>query len=171
MRILIPGLLFFACYALAARWYFVCEIRHPGSEQEMPPRLRNLGLAEGGGLVLEGYEQFYFFRDSIRPVLNENNREFLREVADYIREDSVKLLAITGNYLLQEADAPSGFFENLGLARAAMVGSLLEDLGLETRRIEIGAQLVDADSLYMPLEFLAISPEDTTFYPLPRIRE
>ena len=155
MRIFIPGFLLFSVYVLLSRWYFVCEVRHHCAEREaLSTRSATLVLTEGEKVVLEGYEQFFFPTDSIKPVLSEGNRKFLGELASYMVQDPSRQLVITGLYLQSEGLAPSGFFENLGQARAAQIGLLLEDLGVDPLRITLHHLSLDRDDLVEPVRFL-----------------
>lgn len=155
MRLLIPGLLLYAMFVLVGRWYFICEVRNRcGEQEEIPVRTASLVLTEGEKVVLEGYEQFFFPKDSIRPDLSAGNHQFLQDLTVYLEEDPAKQLMITGFYLRDEALAPSGFFSDLGLARAAQMGLNLEDRGINARRIALHSMVLDRDTLLEPVRFL-----------------
>ncbi|MBK7409265.1 MAG: hypothetical protein IPL49_06995 [Saprospirales bacterium] len=155
MRLLIPGLLLYALFVLFGRWYFVCEVRNRcGEQEEIPARTTSLVLTEGENVVLEGYEQFFFPKDSIRPDLSSGNHQFLQDLTVYLEENPSKQLLITGFYLQEEALAPSGFFNDLGMARAAQIGLNLEDRGINARRITLHAMVLDRDTLLEPVRFL-----------------
>jgi len=155
MRVFIPGFLLFAVYVLLGRWYFVCEVRHHCADGEtITDGSGTLVLTEGDKIVLEGFEQFYFPPDSLKPVVSEGNRRFLREVASYLAQDPDRHLVITAFYLRSEHQGPSGFFENLGQARAAQIGLLLEDLGVDPLRITLHHMVIDRETLVEPARFL-----------------
>ena len=155
MRLLIPGLLLYVLFVLFGRWYFVCEVRNRCAEQEaIPDRTLSLVLTEGEKIVLEGYEQFFFPPDSIRPVLSNENRRFLRDLSVHLEENPTKKLLITGFYLRSEELAPTGFFKNLGLGRAAQIGLLLEDQGVDSRQIALHSMVLERDTLEQPVRFL-----------------
>jgi hypothetical protein len=65
-----------------------------------------------------------------------------------------KKLLVTGIYLRAEELAPSGFFADIGLARAAQMGLLLEDRGVDARRITFHSMALDRDTLVQPVRFL-----------------
>lgn len=156
MRIFIPGFLLFLMYALLGRWYFVCEVRHHCGERETTETVKTatLVLTEGDKVVLEGFEQFFFPPDSIRPILSEENNRFLDELASFLAQNPSKQLLITGFYLQSESLAPSGFFENPGQARAAQIGLQLEDRGIDPLRITLHNMALERDTLLEPVRFL-----------------
>ena len=166
MRIFIPGFLIFCIYALFTRWYFICEVRALcDGEVEVvePDRLQTLALREGDTIILEGFDQFLFKEDSIKATLNENNENFLDSVAYYLATNPSKYLTITGKYLKLEEDAKASFFDNIGIARAAQIELLLEDMGVDEQRISIDHATVDADTLFEPLEFEVYIPNSTGY--------
>lgn len=151
MRILIAGFLFFAVYALIGRWYFVCEVRNRCGEPEAIPFLAgNLMVTQGGVAVLEGYAQIYYPKDSIRTRFNQR---FFLDLASYLNEHPSLGLSITGRYLTSEEGSPSGFFHNIGLARAARAGLELEERGIDPKRIKLGFERIDQDTLTEPFLF------------------
>jgi outer membrane protein OmpA-like peptidoglycan-associated protein len=167
MRTFIPGFLLFCVYLLFARWYFVCEVRGlcTGSQEEVPtvvetPRANSLVLRSDEGIILQGFDEFLFAKDSIAPVLNENNRTFLAAVADYLEDEPGKQISVGGRYLRSERSSPAGFFDNIGLARAKRIESMLVDLGVAESRIFLNHAEIDADSLLAPLSFRATTPQE-----------
>lgn len=155
MRVFIPGFIFFAIYVLLGRWYFVCEVRHHCGEREtIAARSATLVLTEGDKVVLEGFEQFYFSPGAIKPELTESNRKFLSQIASYLAQHPDKQLVITAFFLQSERSAPSGFFENPGQARAAQIGLLLEELGVDPQRIVFHHMELDREVLMEPVRFL-----------------
>lgn len=166
MRVLLPGLLIFAAYAIFARWYYICEVRQLCAEEPVvatPDRLKTLGLKDGDTLVLSGFDQFLFKKDSIRPTLNDNNRQFIEAVAAYFQEYPGKDLTITGRTLTSEADTKASFFDYIGIARAAQLELLLEEAGMVGARISLDHEMVEQDSLLEPLSFEAYLPFDEDY--------
>lgn len=159
MRVFFIGFLLFIAYAIPARWYFVCELRHQcGDEPAITSRLMTLSLTDGRDTILKGYEQFGFPPGAFTPDLTPNNREFLAQVAKYLNENTGKNLTLTGYYLQNESKAGSGIFENIGIARAAAIKQMLEEAGVDEKRISIDYQMVKGDSLQEPLRFELYTP-------------
>lgn len=143
MRALLIFLLFLA-YALAVRWYYVCEMKGlcgaVVSDQVLEPqdvRLKNLRLISGDTLLLNGYDQFAFNAGQVQPRLNDNNAAFLDSVAAIIKVAPGRKLTITGRYAPQEDGKPYGFFENYGTARADALRRLLTQRGIDERLISL----------------------------------
>jgi outer membrane protein OmpA-like peptidoglycan-associated protein len=165
LRTFIIGLVIFLAYLLFARWYFVCQVRHQCGEPETVevPRAETLALWQGDSAVISGYEQMVVGLDSIRPDLNASNHDFLQAVADYFSENEDQDLTVTGNYLRAERFAPAGFFENVGIARAAYLERLLQEAGMDPKRIYLDHHLVEADSLEEPIYFSIPEKADSKF--------
>ncbi len=142
---------FFIVYALFARWYYVCEIH--GLCEGADVRLHNLSLREGDRLVLQGYDQMAFAEEEVPPRLNANNALFFDEVAQYLREHPEKHLTITAFYRESEAGIKPGFFENLGVARAAELRAELMRRGIEEQRIALDYGRSQSESLREPALF------------------
>ncbi len=142
---------FFIIYAFFARWYYVCEIHGLCAGADV--RLHNLSLREGDRLVLQGYDQMAFSTGETAPRLNDNNVRFLDEVARYLREQSGKHLTITAFYRESEAEIKPGFFENLGVARAAELRGELIRRGIEEQRIALDYGRSQSESLREPVFF------------------
>ncbi|MCP3927851.1 MAG: OmpA family protein [Bacteroidetes bacterium] len=156
----------FCVYALFARWYYVCEIRNScgGSPQEeeqkqATPRPQTLDLMLGDSVILQGYEQFAFEEGSVTPELSENNREFLEKVAEFFKHSEGTNLTITGHFRENEKDMASGFFENLGVARASESEKLLVQSGINEERISLDYEGISGNELPQPLVFNAYTPE------------
>jgi outer membrane protein OmpA-like peptidoglycan-associated protein len=143
----------FIVYALAARWYFVCEIRQLCEEEPQNTRLQTLQLREGETVLLDGYDQFVFDSLLIAPQLNANNEQFLDTVAAILKANTEKNMTITAFYRESERDVKSGYFENLGVARGDEVRKLLLKRGLDENRITIGYGESQDASLSEPLLF------------------
>ena len=163
MRIFLTGLFFFILFAIPSRWYFVCKIRNNcGVEQPVQPeRDRSLVLMDGDSTILEGYEEFAFDTNAVQPIMTDDNEAFLAAVAAYLDKHSDKNLTIRGQYLPSEEGKPSGIFDNLGIARAAMLETLLEKLGIDEERMSIDYELIDGNELRQPLKFSLYTPEET----------
>ena len=142
---------FFVVYALFARWYYVCEIHGLCAGADV--RLHNLSLREGDRLVLQGYDQMAFANGTAAPRLNDNNVLFLDEVARYLRAHPDKQLTITAFYRDSEAEIESGFFENIGVARAAELRQALVERGIEEQRIALDYGRSQSESLREPAFF------------------
>ncbi len=158
MRTFFFGFLFFLLYALAARWYFVCEVRQLCGDAQLPaaPALQ---LVEGDSVWLDGYEQFSFPEGSLRPEISSDNDEFLRQTASILRQYPEKHLAITGRLLKSEEGRPAGIYENFGLARAAAVERLFELMEIPEERISLDYEVVEGDALLQPLTFELYTPQ------------
>ncbi|RMF23342.1 MAG: OmpA family protein [Bacteroidetes bacterium] len=158
MRTFFFGFLFFLLYALAARWYFVCEVRQLCGEAQLPaaPALQ---LVEGDSVWLDGFEQFSFPEGGLAPELTPNNDEFLRSTAAILREYPEKHLAITGHLLKSEEGRPAGIYENFGIARAAAVEGLFEIMAIPEERISLDYRVVEGESLLQPLSFELYTPQ------------
>ncbi|MCC6724169.1 MAG: OmpA family protein [Saprospiraceae bacterium] len=166
MRGFIIGFLVFLAFALPARRYFVCELRHHCGDQ--PPaqttsRPMTLSLKDGDKSILQGYEQFGFASNSVQADLSANNKEFLGKVAEYLKANPDKKITITGRYLLSEKAAKSGIFENLGIARAAAVVQLLSQLGVDEKRFSIDHEMAKTGSMEEPISFNLFSPKPNDY--------
>jgi len=146
MKFFLPGILLFACYSLFARWYFVCEIQNLCVAEIEDIRIKNMQLTKADEVLLDAYDEFKFLEAEMSLNLNENNNYFLDSVILYTSRYPASNLKITGFYLESEQDMWSGIFENLGIARAAVVESALEDRGIDLSKVVIDYALV-SDSL------------------------
>ncbi len=162
MRGFIIGFLFLLAYAIPARWYFVCQLRHHcGDEPAMVANTRpmTLSLRDGSKAVLQGYEQFGFSPNTIPPNLSPNNQDFLAKVAEYLKANPDKNITLTGRYLESEKAAKSGIFENIGIARAAAVEQILVKMGVDEKRFTIDHQILADVVLDEPISFDLFSPK------------
>ncbi len=152
---------------LFARWYYVCVIKQhacckepvstgTGMVEKLP-----LALRDGTNEILKGYQQFAFADGSFTPALNADNESFLDKVAAYLKANPGKNLRITGLYAEKEKNAASGIFENLGLARADAVRSLLTRRGIALDRISLDSQMAEGDSLAETLRFDALAKPES----------
>jgi len=160
MRVLLVFLLFCG-YALFARWYYVCEVNGPCAGNTTDLRQQTLTLSDGDRIILQGYEQFAFDSAALSPRLNENNRIFLDSVAAYLKTHPSQNLTITGRYRESEKGIAPGFFENLGLARAAEARRQLVRRGIEEKRITLDYQQSPSEALREPLRFMLYAPSDS----------
>ena len=159
MRVFTIGFLVFLAFALVSRWYFVCKLRHHCGEQVVAAgRPMTLVLKDGDKVVLQGYEQFSFPAGSFSPDLSDNNREFLKKTADYLKQFPDRNLTITGRYTEAEGTANSGIFENMGIARASVIEQLLGEMGADEKRIFIDHQMVKTGGVDEPLAFVLFVP-------------
>ncbi|MEM9885263.1 MAG: OmpA family protein [Bacteroidota bacterium] len=157
MRVLLVFLLFIV-YALFARWYYVCQLK--GLCEEKVERPMTLQLTdEEGAVLLEGYEQFAFDTTKVLPNLTDNNKLFLDKVAEYVKAHPDKNLTITGFYRPSEEGRSSGMFENLGVARADRIRSLLARRGIGESRITLDYAKASDEMLTTPLAFELFTPE------------
>lgn len=153
--------LVFIAYALAARWYYVCKIKNLCGDIPVDTRLQTLQLKEGDTIILEGYDQFAFDSAAVAPRLNENNELFLDTLATYLKQFPDKKLTITSFYRISEAEIQPGFFENIGVARAAEGRKELMKRGIDETRISLDHGLSEDETLQEPLLFeLYIIPDE-----------
>ncbi len=155
----IVGFLLLSTYA---RWHYVCKMRFLCDEPIVQAdakkgALKNLALMDASKAVLSDYEQFQFAKNATKPDLSANNEDFLAKAAAYLKDHPDQNLKITGFYRPSEKDEKSGFFENLGLARAAELRSLLVAKGIPENRITLDYALGEENlatsssfSLYKP---------------------
>jgi len=118
-----------------------------------------LQLTDGDTIILKGYEQLAFAPNAVNPDMTENNQAFIAAVADYLKAHPNKNLTLTGRFLSSEKDAPSGIFENIGIARAARIERLLLRHGIEDDRISIDYEMVEGTTLEEPVSFKLYIPE------------
>ncbi len=163
MRVLLVFLLF-CVYALFARWYYVCEIRHlcgdtPAAQEDT--RLKTLRLLEADTAILEGYDQFALDSTRISPRLNANNADFLDTLAAHLKQFPKKNLTITGAWHEGERGKEAGFYENRGVARADAVRKLLIRRGIAENRISLDHVKNEDSLLREPLAFEVYAPTAT----------
>lgn len=160
MRILINGFLILLLWAIPCRYWYVCKIKqHCGDssllvQQQDSVRANDLALYKGDVALLEGYEQFYFEGKAVDPLMSASNELFLDSVAGYLVANPSAQLTLTGGYRPSEEGSTSGFFENLGLARASTLRKLLESRGIAESRIGLDHQQTENEGLAYPVRFL-----------------
>lgn len=158
MRAFLIGLLCLFLWGIVPRYYYVTKIKpcQPvGTSAAMPletNRLTTLHLVDGNTPILEGYEQFAFDNASTEPSLSADNERYLNGVIAYMENNPNKSLEIMGYYRPSEEDLHEGRFENLGLARANKIKSLLAERGIAPDRVDIDYKLGDED-LLSPIDF------------------
>ncbi len=145
--------LLFCGYSLVARWYFVCQVRQLCEEVVEDVRLQTLTLKEDGQVILDGYDQFAFSLDSIQPRMNANNESFLDTIATILETDSTKALSITAFYRESEKDLQPAIYENIGLARANAIRSMLLQRGIDESRISLDHGISEDPDLSEPVLF------------------
>lgn len=160
MRILINGFLIFLLWAIFCRYWYVCKIKHHCDEApadiemvDASARAMDLGLYQGDSLILGGYEQLAFTGPAIQPDLTASNELFLDSIAAWLNRHPDAGLTLTGSYRLSEEGSTSGFFENLGLARAATMRQLLVDRGVAEDRIGLDFQALTDEAMTRPIHF------------------
>lgn len=170
MRAFFLGFIPFCIFALGARWFYVCEMHYlcggenPTIEETIKERPKTLTLNDGKDTILKDYEQFGFRKNTHEPILTDDNRRFLNELAGYLESEPDKHITITGNYLKAEKDVkPKGlFYENLGLARADTIREILKRKGIDEDRFAFEYDMVDSDQLYEPLTFNLFNSKKTS---------
>ena len=146
-----------------ARWYYVCAIKQNNCCKDIAKTetgvltMEKLGLKEGATNILEGYDQFAFAPGTFAATPSANNQEFLDKVTAYFKANPDKNLKITGFYLPSEKDAPSGIFENIGLARADAIRNLLMKAGIAQDRISLSSQMLEGTQMAETLRFDVIA--------------
>ncbi len=163
MRALILGFLIFCCWAIFARWYYVCQIKHLCADDniEQPiasDRLNDLSVALNGTPVLSGYDQFAVVPGTDTINMNDNNTKFVNDLAAYLAANPDAKLKITGNFMSSEGKPTSGFFENWGLVRADAIKKQLVAAGIDADRINIDYN--ETEDLNRPLGFALTGPAD-----------
>jgi|GEM_PF-377246 outer membrane protein OmpA-like peptidoglycan-associated protein len=136
MRTLIIGFGVFLLYAVPARWHYVCGIQNlcedkatkemtaANSLSEIPARTKDLSLMVEDSTILANFEQFGFQPNSAELQLTDNNKDYLKGIADFMKANPDARLNITGYYYTDEKNS-SGMYDNLGLARAAAIRDYL----------------------------------------------
>ncbi len=164
MRIFLLTLLFIA-NALFARWYYVCKVQQMCGEAlvtQEDARLKTLRLLQGDTVLLQGYDQFKFDSASVLPDVNQNNTQFLDTVAGYLKLFPEKNLTITGWYRPGIDTLPPGsYYENIGVARANTLRSLLMKRGIAEERISLDYSQSQDSLLQEPLTFGVFLPSTT----------
>lgn len=144
--------LLFILYTIGARWYYVCQVRGLCEDEVGRPTTLAL-IDEEGRTILKGYEEFYFEPSNISPIMSDDNAAFLDAVAEYLADSEDQNLTITGFYRPSEQEVTSGYFENIGIARADRIRSLLVRRGIDEDRITLDYSEADRETLNEPVDF------------------
>jgi OmpA-OmpF porin, OOP family len=159
MRILLNGFLILLIWAIPCRYWYVCKIKHHCDSSVIeqvtsnPERARSLALEGAGDVLIGNREQFHFEAGAVEGELTPDNEEFLDLLAGRMREEQMARLMLTGAWRPSEAGQSAGFFENLGLARAAWIRSLLVGRGIPEDRIGLDHLASESEDLPYPLRF------------------
>ncbi|PSR15103.1 MAG: hypothetical protein DA408_14885 [Bacteroidetes bacterium] len=162
--LLFVGFLFFAVFA---RWFFICDILGSCQEEITAPvneRPRTLELTNNDTIVLRGYEEFAFAPGDYTPILTAGNDFFLDTIATIMLADTTIRLQLTGKYTAEELEMLAGFYESMGMARAAAVRDLLEKRGIVAERFELEQELVAGTTVPEPLRFALLPPVGPSSY-------
>ncbi len=174
MRAFLLGLCLFALFFIFGRWYFVCEIRgHCGEQEEqisLPERPKDLYLLDGQDTISGSYQQFLFAPNSILSDMNESNQAFMDKVVDFLKNNPDRKIMLTGRFSESEKSASSGFFENIGIARAAYFEKLLEKRGIDQKQIETSGLLSSDEEMDRPLLFTILPKEAQGAFDIPQYR-
>ena len=158
MRSLFFGFLFFIIWASGARYYYVCQIKGLCGDKvtTVDARSKTLQLKYGEEVILDGYNEFAFNHGSSLPDLDDNNKEFLNQLAEHLKGHPEHSITIIGSFLESEKDLKlnNTFQENLGLARAEFIRKLLMTYNLNENRMSLDHQIVSGEKLNQPITFL-----------------
>ncbi|MEL6922894.1 MAG: OmpA family protein [Bacteroidota bacterium] len=152
-------------YILYGRYYYVCMMKdrcNEPTEIVTEARPQTLTLRDGSTVILDNYEQFAFGDQETEPKLSASNTKFLDEVKSYLDANPNKKLKITGLFRESEVGIKSGFYDNLGIARASKIKQLLEARGVNGNRISIDYNKISGNRLLEPVTFAlsAASPSE-----------
>lgn len=152
----------FLIYVIAARWYFVCEVRQLCDAGEVADdfRLKTLQFRDGETIVLRGYDHFRFDSATVQPVINDNNFEYLSKVGAYLKDNPDRNLTITAALGQDETSIQRGFYDNLGIARADAIRSMFVEMGIPQERISLDYTIDSTNLLRRPALFAAIDTSD-----------
>ena len=167
MRAFLIGLLCLGVYTVPARYYYVCEYREDceansnARSHELPDRPGDLELLEAEGKdIPKGYEHFAFYKGESDPVISDNNKDFMKAIATYLKANPNSRVAITGDYYKGEKSDDKST-DNMGIARANKVIKSLMKLGFKSNRFKAGSNQLDAAKiLNRPVSFTAQSLPD-----------
>lgn len=141
------GFVVFTAWALWARSVYVCEIRHLCQQEVFVDS--SMGTAASlrisrAGEIISGQGLFVYTLASDYLEFSSGERLFLDRVSKYLKPNTQLMLKIRGYYSRSEKDVPAGMYENIGLARAALVrDSLVKYYAVKPRRIWIQAQMLE----------------------------
>lgn len=118
------------------------------------PSLRTLSLIEEGRVVLTNFSQLVFAPKSAEAKWSEDNKDFLKQTADYLNADANRQLTVTGYYLSSEVSSTPAGFTDLGIARAAMIKDTLFQLGVTADRVTLTSSVLDDVTLTKSANFV-----------------
>lgn len=178
MRTFIIGfVVFILLCAIPARWHYVCKIRNMCEDKqpselatkkevaEIPNRTKDLSLKAGDSTILANYDQFGFLLNSAELQLTDNNKEYLKGIADYLKNNPDDRLEVIGYYFPDETLDKNLMYDNLGLARAAAIRDyLVDNHGIDESRFKLEHELVqrgDRAFVDRPISYSIIVPAPT----------
>lgn len=160
MRTLITGFLVLIVWAVPCRYWYVCKIkRHCADEHTVTMavpisgRAQDLNLQDGNAMILAAREQFHFPPNAVEAELSADNQRFLDEIAAWMTAHPDRILTVTGTWRPSESGRTSGFFENLGLARAAWIRERLVERKVPEQRIGLDHAASPQEMLNYPVRF------------------
>ncbi|NJN77495.1 MAG: OmpA family protein [Saprospiraceae bacterium] len=174
MRTLIIGCAVFLLYAVPARWHYVCGIHNLCEDSnkekvaannltEIPTRTKDLSLLAKDSTILANFEQFGFQPNSAELQLTDNNKDYLKGIADYLKANPDAQLDIKG-YYYEDEKITGGIFDNLGLARAAAIRDyLVTTYKFDEKRFKLDYESISKGSsayLDVPVEYNISFKED-----------
>jgi len=158
MRIFL-GIFVFLIWASICRYGWVCTAK--GLCKKAEPKIEDYRpntldlILDDSITYLQGYDQFVFKNGLVDPDLNKNNNVYLDSLAIAMKSDTaIYRLKIIGHYRGSEKEQQSGFYENLGIARAAAIEKLLTQRGVKEANISIDSKLGSSERLIEPLDFI-----------------
>lgn len=139
MRKFMIGIVGFLIYCIPARWHYVCQVRNLCEEEQSIqninkikyerisdiPRSNDLMLKKDSTVILENFEQFAFLPNKAKLELTANNLIFLDSLTSIIKANQRSVLSITGHYYFGESPDSTLIYDNIGIARAAVVREYL----------------------------------------------
>lgn len=156
-------LLIFAVWGLFSRYIYVCFLRDNQCCETRSvgalPQTNNLSLILDGKTLLDGYDQFAFATNNVAPELVANNKEFLEKTAAYLKLHPDQNLTITGYYKPDESQESVGIYENLGIARAATVRTMLVERGIPELSMQIDGKRLESTDPTQSLTFDITHPD------------
>jgi OmpA-OmpF porin, OOP family len=168
MRILINGFLILLIWAIPCRYWYVCKIKHHCYSRLIEPtdmqlqRAMDLALEREGEILTGNREQFHFGPGAVEAELTADNESFLDQLAARMKQEPGGRLMLTGATRPSEAGQTVGFYENLGLARAAWIRTRLVGRGVPEAHIGLNHLSAESDALSYPLRFSMYSENATT---------
>lgn len=128
--------------------------------QSLPDRPKDLALNTGGKTDRDlptGYDHLAFYKGYSDPEWSQNNEDFLKGIAEYLKENPKKRLGVTGYYYKGEkSDHPT--IDNMGIARATKIIDRLADMGFDRGRFKPDSKELKAGTvLNRPISFAVLS--------------